>query len=446
MGSNLLGTTGVSSGRLDEARFAVVDVETTGLYPLKDRIVEVGVVVTDCWGNIHAEYESLVNPKRDVGPTSIHGITASMVNAAPGFEEIAGDLLAVLCGSIWAGHNVVFDLRFLKAEYARLGFDIPEGPSLCTMDLFGYLGPAAESYKLGHVCEACGVTNYCAHSALSDARATAQVLVYLLRESHDFEISSLADLGRFGMSGIDLAVLEPVGITLPVTGKRLTREQASETVLRSRGSYIADLVQRLRPTVEISTSEWPLGLYLNLLDRVLEDRRIDEHERDDIWRLAQEWDLTRRDAEHAHRIYLGMLVDTAMADEVVTDAEMADLEAVADLLAVPHEELADFIGKAQPLRGPTHLSEQHTQDSSLTGLRVCFTGDTPGPSGAPISRIEATELAEAAGLVVQRNVTKKLDLLVVADPDTQSGKARKAREYGIRILAAPVFWQKLGIT
>jgi DNA polymerase-3 subunit epsilon len=368
-----------------------------------------------------------------------------MVGPAPSFEEVAGDLLAVLCGSIWTGHNIAFDLQFLRAEYARLGVEIPEVPSLCTMNLFGYLGPAAESHKLCHVCAACGVTNDCAHSALSDARATAQVLAYLLRESRDFEVSSLVDLGRFGVSRVDLATLKLDEVALSATGKRLTRQQASEEVLRSRGSYIADLVQRLRPTVEISASEWPLGLYLNLLDRVLEDRRVEEHERDYIWRLAQEWDLTMSDAERAHRIYLGMLVDAAMADEVVTDAEIADLEAVADLLAVPREELSDFMGKAQPLLGAAHPTK-HIDSPRLAGLSVCFTGNTPGPSGLPISRAEATEIAEVAGLVVQRNVTKKLDLLVVADPDTQSGKARKARDYGIRILAAPVFWQKLGIT
>jgi DNA polymerase-3 subunit epsilon len=42
-------------------------------------------------------------------------------------------------------------------------------------------------------------------------------------------------------------------------------------------------------------------------------------------------------------------------------------------------------------------------------------------------------------------VTKKLDLLVVADPDTQSGKAQKARKYGIRIMHEPVFWKAIGV-
>jgi len=47
--------------------------------------------------------------------------------------------------------------------------------------------------------------------------------------------------------------------------------------------------------------------------------------------------------------------------------------------------------------------------------------------------------------VVQATVTKRLDLLVVADPDTQSGKAKKARQYGVRIMAEAAFWSALGL-
>jgi DNA polymerase-3 subunit epsilon len=55
-------------------------------------------------------------------------------------------------------------------------------------------------------------------------------------------------------------------------------------------------------------------------------------------------------------------------------------------------------------------------------------------------RSECAAAAEAAGMVVQGGVTKKLDLLVIADPDSQSGKANKARRYGTRIVAESTFW------
>jgi DNA polymerase-3 subunit epsilon len=57
----------------------------------------------------------------------------------------------------------------------------------------------------------------------------------------------------------------------------------------------------------------------------------------------------------------------------------------------------------------------------------------------------ATELATKGGMIVVESVTKKLDLLVVADPLSQSGKAKKARRYGIRIMHEVVFWTVLDI-
>ena len=67
----------------------------------------------------------------------------------------------------------------------------------------------------------------------------------------------------------------------------------------------------------------------------------------------------------------------------------------------------------------------------------------PEPTGADID--ERPAKAEASGLVVSKSLTKKVDVLVVADPYTQSGKAKKAREYGTRVMAEAVFWQSLGI-
>jgi DNA polymerase-3 subunit epsilon len=63
-----------------------------------------------------------------------------------------------------------------------------------------------------------------------------------------------------------------------------------------------------------------------------------------------------------------------------------------------------------------------------------------------VSRAVAQQLAAKAGMVVVNSVTKKLDILVAADPYTQSGKARKARSQGTRIVAEGAFWQMLGVS
>jgi len=56
--------------------FAVVDVETTGLFPARDRVVEVAVVHLDPDARVTGEFSTLIDPRRDVGPTRIHGISA----------------------------------------------------------------------------------------------------------------------------------------------------------------------------------------------------------------------------------------------------------------------------------------------------------------------------------------------------------------------------------
>ena len=70
--------------------YAVIDVETTGFSPQQnDRVVEIGVVYVSPRGEIQDHWSTIVNPRRDVGPTHVHGLTATDVSTAPTFDEIA---------------------------------------------------------------------------------------------------------------------------------------------------------------------------------------------------------------------------------------------------------------------------------------------------------------------------------------------------------------------
>jgi NAD-dependent DNA ligase len=92
------------------------------------------------------------------------------------------------------------------------------------------------------------------------------------------------------------------------------------------------------------------------------------------------------------------------------------------------------------------VSVTSTVDPAVAGRSVCFTGSLGASIGGErISRAMATHLASAAGLQVRDEVTPDLDLLVVADPRTQSLKARFAREHGIRIVAEMELWRLLGL-
>jgi len=162
---------------------AVIDVETTGLFLCRhDRVVEVAAVVLDADGRQVREFVSLVNPRRDIGPTSVHGLSARDIAGAPEFGEIAGLLVETLSGSVAvAGHNVWFDLSFMRSEFSRIGYPMPECPTLCTMCLAG-------GRSLTECCAAYGISfDGETHSALADVRAAGLLRVACPRRSRDSE-------------------------------------------------------------------------------------------------------------------------------------------------------------------------------------------------------------------------------------------------------------------
>lgn len=125
---------------------------------------------------------------------------------------------------------------------------------------------------------------------------------------------------------------------------------------------------------------------------------------------------------------------------MVSDREREDLDVVAEALGMGGVEEALRRLEALPRGLSAHA------DVTLTGRTVCFTGALLCcHEGAPLTRELAERFAAKAGLVVVQRVTKSLDLLVVADPNSMSGKAEKARRYGTRIVAETVFWPMIGV-
>ncbi len=136
--------------------FAVIDFETTGLFPgSHDRVIELAVVHVSTDGRVEGEWETLVNPRRDLGPQRIHGIRSSDIVTAPPFEQIAGQLVQLLAGRVVVAHNASFDTRFLVAELQRSGqWMLPDLVSLCTMQLAHEFLPGA-GRSLADCCAAC---------------------------------------------------------------------------------------------------------------------------------------------------------------------------------------------------------------------------------------------------------------------------------------------------
>jgi DNA polymerase III subunit epsilon len=178
--------------------------------------------------------------------------------------------------------------------------------------------------------------------------------------------------------------------------------------------------------------------YLDVLDRAIEDRRLSTAEQDELAAVAIALGLSADRVRKLHGDYVGTLVALARRDGVVTDRERADLALVAEALGIA--------GINDLLDRPFDRSAGSIAGTGVAGKSVCFTGVlTCHHEGELVTRELAHELAEGAGMVVVPRVTKKLDMLVVADPDSLSGKARKAREYGVRVVAEVAFWSMIGV-
>ncbi len=168
-------------------RFAVVDVETSGLSVRRHDVLQVGVVVVDGEGTVLDRWGSLVAPRHRlwyrVGPTRLHGIHRRDVRHAPPARTVLAELAARLGNARFVAHNAEFDLAFLRKVADQVGVQLPLADPICTLRLSRALDPdRTKSHRLVDLCERYGVQLVRPHDALADADATAAVLPHLLRE------------------------------------------------------------------------------------------------------------------------------------------------------------------------------------------------------------------------------------------------------------------------
>lgn len=159
--------------------FTVFDVETTGLSPVYDRIVEIAALRIEKDGS-KKRFSTLVNPGRRIpyAACRIHHITDAMVADAPGFETVGAEFSEFIRGSILVAHNARFDLSFLQESLARCGMAPWEGRTMDTVRLARSSYPGLPSYKLQDLRITLGLEceDGVAHRAGSDVEWTAVLL------------------------------------------------------------------------------------------------------------------------------------------------------------------------------------------------------------------------------------------------------------------------------
>ena len=146
--------------------FVALDIETTGLNPAEDKIIEIGMAkISD--GEIVDSYSTLVNPGIKISEriTMITGITDDMVEGKPAITEIISDIVDFTKDMPILGHNVIFDYSFIKKAAVNSGLDFKKS-GIDTLKLSRRLLPEVPHKTLEYLCGYFGIDAGNSHRAM----------------------------------------------------------------------------------------------------------------------------------------------------------------------------------------------------------------------------------------------------------------------------------------
>ena len=221
--------------------FVVLDLETTGLSPGKDRILEIGALRV-IEGRPQAELKTLVDPQMDIPEqiTLLTGITREMTEGQMPAGRAVKELVE-FCGDLpLLGHNIMFDYRFVKHQAANMRMDF-EKQGIDTLRIARALLPEKESKSLTALCQRYGIDRTSAHRAFDDAQATWELyrilweafgegneqlfaprqMIYSVKRQGPITAAQKKYLGD---------LVQRHGITLDVIPESLTKNEASRLI------------------------------------------------------------------------------------------------------------------------------------------------------------------------------------------------------------------------
>ena len=385
-----------------EIEYVVIDTETTGTMKA-DRIIELALIAFK--GNeVIEEWSTLINPQRDVGKTNIHGITASMVSSAPIFADVVNDIFRIINHRVLVAHNFGFDARMLIQEFNRANTQGDIGKGFCTMTAARRLLPPEKS-SLSDACTEFGIKIIGAHSALGDCNMTMELFNHLFEDGQ----------------GVSPAIVDYSPDTNParILGRTAFSDKKDDALER---------IQAFTKKVPFPTSDEKFIAYLLLLNMAMQDLIISSEEQSELNNWAEDLGVSERDIKKLHLGYLESFIQAALRDGVITVQEREMIEKVGAALHLP----VIIPDTAQPIKA--------NSDNLSVGKKVCFTGSAIGFNGEQISREDLEALAAKVGLHPVNDVTKKgCDVLVAADESSMSGKAKKAKDWGIPVISVEKF-------
>lgn len=301
--------------RIDSTPISIVDFETTGLSPGRDRVVEVSVVRLDPSAGPELVFDSLINPGRRVSATDIHGISDADVVGAPRFEEVAHAVADALADSVVAAYNVYFDMRFLQHEFTTASLEASY-PHFCIMYMRPLLGIGPKC-PLIDACAAHGISCTNTHYASADALASAHLLRFYLDRMNKKGLRKFGDLSALG-------TYKFLSSFSNVCQSRCRMSRASGRT-KSRSGWEARAKGWSAPPPSAVASRPPLHQYCEAVGAAIADRKIEAHEFEQIFRLQASLDLTAAQIRVVHAQAFSAVLASAMDDGQINDGEINDL-------------------------------------------------------------------------------------------------------------------------
>lgn len=220
--------------------YVCLDLETTGLEPKKDKIIEIGAIRVEK-GQVTDRLETFVNPDRKLEDRimELTGIRNEQLIDAPYIKDILPEFLDFVKDSVLLGHSILFDYAFIKREAVneRISF---ERKGIDTLKIARKFLPELESRSLVFLCRHFGIV-HSAHRALADAEATHALygkLAELYYEGHekDFEPHQLKyrvkreTLVTVSQKEQLYKLIDKHKITVEYNVEKLTRSEASRII------------------------------------------------------------------------------------------------------------------------------------------------------------------------------------------------------------------------
>lgn len=411
--------------------YAVIDTETTGLNIRgNDRVVEIAVVLLDPNLNVTGYYETVLNPERDLGLVSLHGIDGLIASHGASFRDILPSLAALLHDRVIIGHNVEFDINMLEVEYTRENISPNFGIGLDTLRLAKSLPFRASNYKLGTLCNHFNIPLLDAHTAMADAIATANLLISMINNYQCNVNCSPSDFSSSPMSN-DLSAWR-------------TRTDIQQIL--STPADLSECILNLHDiTVELPESS--INTYLRTMHTALLNNRYTSWEKALIEETIAGLSLTKGHVIDLNEEYVFMLIcKNLLENNGVWNNETYTANQIS--VAAAFGGVKDH--RVEHLIQET-LSQSHHIQPTAEKLNNYFSfapGDIFVVTGEDFAHYEKEDwetLLSRRGFIPKPSTTKTTKLIIAGDPYSLSAKAVKARKYGIPVLAEETIITMVGL-